>query len=77
MQVLAIWWRGRDLMGLIQVLPTPAGKLVQQLYEAGGAVGASIRGWSSYTAHMPGCSQACSVPCGDVQLVMQAVELIA
>ena len=47
MQVLALWWEGLDLHALVKILPTKAGSLVRQLYEAGGAVGGSCRGWGS------------------------------
>lgn len=46
-QILALWWSDNDLHALVQLLPTPAGRLVQSLYAAGGAIGCSCRGWSS------------------------------
>ncbi|KAA6427410.1 MAG: hypothetical protein FRX49_02074 [Trebouxia sp. A1-2] len=45
-QVLQVWWHGDDLHGLVEVLDTPAGRLVRGLYCQGFMFGASSRGWS-------------------------------
>eukprot|EP00878_Enallax_costatus_P023761 GHUV01025302.1.p1 GENE.GHUV01025302.1~~GHUV01025302.1.p1 ORF type:complete len:234 (+),score=69.75 GHUV01025302.1:263-964(+) len=46
-QVLEVWWRGRELWGVIEVLPTPAGLLLWELYSKGIKLGVSSRGWAS------------------------------
>ncbi len=46
-QVLDIHWQGNNLMGAIEVLPTPAGKILIDLFKSGCQVGVSSRGWAS------------------------------
>ena len=46
-QVLALWWRGDCLCGVLEVLHTPGGKRVRDTYAAGALLGASVRAWSS------------------------------
>ena len=46
-QVLALWWRGDCLCGVLEVLPTPGGKRVRDAYAAGALLGASVRAWTS------------------------------
>ena len=51
MQVLKTWWHNEtELHGLIEVLDTPAGRLVRNLYSHGIMLGASSRGISSEIA---------------------------
>ena len=40
-------WQGDDVMGVIEVLPTPKGKILESLLEAGVTVGISSRGVGS------------------------------
>lgn len=42
-----LWWDGDDLLGRIEVLNTPAGKIVQTLFEDGCTVGISSRALGS------------------------------
>ena len=45
--VTSIWWEGKDLMGKIKVLSTPAGKILQSLINDGVMLGISSRGLGS------------------------------
>ena len=45
--VLKMWWEGDDLMGAVQILETPAGKILKSLFEAGITLGISSRGLGS------------------------------
>jgi hypothetical protein len=45
--VLKMWWDGDDLMGAVQILETPAGKILKSLFEAGITLGISSRGLGS------------------------------
>ena len=42
-----MWWNGDDLMGAVQILETPAGKILKSLFEAGITLGISSRGLGS------------------------------
>ena len=64
-QVLQVWWHGDDLHGLIEVLDTPAGRLVRGLYCQGFMFGASSRGWS------------CTVPQEDYSVIGDDFQLFA
>eukprot|EP00879_Flechtneria_rotunda_P029005 GHRR01031256.1.p1 GENE.GHRR01031256.1~~GHRR01031256.1.p1 ORF type:complete len:131 (+),score=23.59 GHRR01031256.1:657-1049(+) len=50
-QVLDVFWRGTELWGTIEVLPTPAGLLLWELYSKGIKLGVSSRGWASVVTH--------------------------
>ena len=45
--ILKIWWKGDDLMGAVQVLDTPSGKILKELFKAGITLGISSRGLGS------------------------------
>jgi len=45
--VTSIWWEGKDLMGKIKVLSTPAGKILESLINDGVMLGISSRGLGS------------------------------
>ncbi len=45
--VLKIWWDGDDLKGAVQVLDTPSGKILKELFRAGITLGISSRGLGS------------------------------
>ncbi len=45
--VLKIWWNGDDLNGTVQVLDTPSGKILKELFRAGITLGISSRGLGS------------------------------
>ena len=57
-QVLALWWRGSCLYGVLEVLPTPSGHSVRELYEGGALLGASARAWTSLACAGGGCCAA-------------------
>ncbi len=42
-----IWWKGDDIMGQIEILPTPAGNILNALLQNGITVGVSSRGMGS------------------------------
>lgn len=65
LQVLQVWWHGDDLHGLVEVLDTPAGRLVRGLYCQGFMFGASSRGWS------------CTVPQADYSVIGDDFQLFA
>lgn len=45
--VLKIWWNGDDLNGAVQILDTPSGKILKELFRAGITLGISSRGLGS------------------------------
>jgi len=45
--VLKIWWGGDDLHGAVQILDTPSGKILKELFRAGITLGISSRGLGS------------------------------
>ena len=45
--VLKIWWNGDDLHGAVQILDTPSGKILKELFKAGITLGISSRGLGS------------------------------
>lgn len=45
--ILKIWWQGDDLMGTVQVLDTPSGKILKTLFKEGITLGISSRGLGS------------------------------
>jgi hypothetical protein len=45
--VLKIWWNGDDLNGAVQILDTPSGKILKELFKAGITLGISSRGLGS------------------------------
>jgi hypothetical protein len=42
-----IWWDGNNIMGKIEILPTPSGNILQALINSGITVGVSSRGMGS------------------------------
>ena len=42
-----VWWDGKDVMGKVEILKTPAGNILKELIEAGCTVGISSRGMGS------------------------------
>eukprot|EP00798_Chlamydomonas_sp_ICE-L_P023001 gene23001-30192_t len=46
-QVLDVEWRGEQLWGSIEILATPSGLLLWELYSQGIRLGVSSRGWAS------------------------------
>ena len=44
-----VTWHGDDVVGLIEILPTPAGNILTSLFENGITVGVSSRGMGSLT----------------------------
>jgi len=42
-----IWWDGNDVIGKIEILPTPSGNILTQLFKNGITVGVSSRGMGS------------------------------
>ena len=42
-----IWWDGENIMGAIEILPTPSGNILKALIESGIKVGVSSRGMGS------------------------------
>lgn len=45
--VIDLWWDGNDLMGKIEILPTPSGNIAKELLKAGIRLGISSRGMGS------------------------------
>lgn len=46
-RVLDLWWEGNELHGVVQVLPSAAGKVVRRLYACGEAASFASRGWAT------------------------------
>ena len=42
-----VWWDGNEVMGKIEILPTPSGNILKALIESGITVGVSSRGMGS------------------------------
>jgi|TARA_R110001592_G_scaffold226850_1_gene483056 hypothetical protein len=59
-----MWWDGDNVMGKIEILPTPAGNILKALVESGITVGVSSRGMGSLK------------PMGEVQEVQDDFELL-
>lgn len=47
LQVLALWWRGDCLCGVLEILQTQGGKRIRDVYAEGELLGASVRAWTS------------------------------
>lgn len=45
--VLEMWWDGKDLKGKVEILDTPAGKILKELFRANIQLGISSRGLGS------------------------------
>ena len=45
--ILKLWWDGDDLMGKIEILPTPSGNILRELFANNITVGISSRGMGS------------------------------
>ena len=45
--VLKCWWEGDDVMGDVEILPTPAGNILKALFGSGITIGISSRGMGS------------------------------
>ena len=59
-----MWWSGNNVMGKIELLPTPSGNILKALIESGITVGVSSRGMGSLK------------PMGEVQEVQDDFELL-
>ena len=45
--VMKCWWEGDDVMGDVEILPTPAGNILKALFGSGITIGISSRGMGS------------------------------
>lgn len=45
--IVDLYWEGKDLMGVIEVLGTPSGNILKELFKAGISLGISSRGLGS------------------------------
>ena len=45
--VLDVWWKGDDVVGKVEVLSTPAGNILKELFKSGIKLGISSRGLGS------------------------------
>ena len=45
--IIDIWWDGGNVMGKLEILPTPSGNIVKELFKCGGTVGISSRALGS------------------------------
>ena len=50
--VLKCWWEGDDVMGDVEILPTPAGNILKALFASGITIGISSRGMGSVSENM-------------------------
>lgn len=47
--IVEVWWDGKDLIGKVQILPTPSGDILKKLFENNLSVGISSRALGSVT----------------------------
>ena len=45
--IVEVFWEGDDVMGKIEILPTPSGNILKELFKAGISIGVSSRGMGS------------------------------
>ena len=50
--VVKCWWEGDDVMGDVEILPTPAGNILKALFASGITIGISSRGMGSVSENM-------------------------
>ena len=50
--VTRCWWEGDDVMGDVEILPTPAGNILKALFGSGITIGISSRGMGSVSENM-------------------------
>ena len=50
--VVKCWWDGDDVMGDVEILPTPAGNILKALFGSGITIGISSRGMGSVSENM-------------------------
>ena len=55
--VSEMWWEGQNLLGKVEVLPTPAGNILKELFKAGIKLGISSRGMGSVSEGSEGGAQ--------------------
>ena len=65
--VSEMWWEGQNLLGKVEVLSTPAGNILKELFKAGIKLGISSRGMGSVSENSE----------GDTVEVQKDFELIA
>jgi hypothetical protein len=59
--IVSMGWKGPDLMGTVEVLPTPSGNILKSLFQAGIKLGISSRGLGSVKEVMREGNQAMEV----------------
>ena len=64
--ITEIWWDGDDVMGKVEVLSTPAGNILKELFRNGITVGISSRGMGSVS----------DIPGGDMVEVQEDFEIL-
>ena len=50
--VVKCWWEGDDVMGDVEILPTPAGNILKALFASGITIGISSRGMGSVSDNL-------------------------
>ena len=50
--ITEVWWEGEDVMGKVEILSTPAGNILKELFRNGITVGISSRGMGSVQENM-------------------------
>ena len=50
--VVKCWWEGDDVMGDVEILPTPAGNILKALFGSGITIGISSRGMGSVSDNL-------------------------
>jgi hypothetical protein len=46
-RIVDMYWKGNELIGKVEILPTPSGNILKELFKAGGKLGISSRGIGS------------------------------
>lgn len=52
--IIELWWEGNNIMGKIEILPTPSGNILKALIESNIKVGVSSRGMGSLNENSKG-----------------------
>jgi len=55
--IVEMGWKGDDLIGMVEVVPTPAGKILESLLKAGVRVGISSRGLGTVQEGVEGAAE--------------------
>ena len=58
MQILAVWWKGLELHGIVELMNSKAAQKAREILQDSGRLGASTRCWSSLAVDSSGTATA-------------------